>query len=62
MKLYAVIMSANYKCCVLRVLTFKVAAYVLLYDLLFLILVLRSWCGIFGVRVGGGVMAGGVFR
>jgi len=33
-KLYAVIMSVIYKCSVMRVLTFKVAAYVLLCDLL----------------------------
>ena len=62
MKLYAVIKSAIYRCSVLPVLTFKVAANILLYDLLSLILVLRSSFGNFGVGIGGGVMAGGVFR
>jgi hypothetical protein len=60
-KLYDVIMSVIYKCSVMRVLTFKVAAYVLLCDLLWSSLVLGSWCGSSGVRVGGGVTAGGVF-
>ena len=62
MKLYAVIMSDIYKCSVMRVLTFKVAAYVLLCNLLWLGLVLGSWCASSGVRVGGGVMAGGFIR
>jgi len=53
-------MSVIYKCSVVCVLTFKVAAYVLLCDLLWLGLVLASWCGSSGVRVGGGCSAGGV--
>ena len=43
-KLYAVIMSVIYKCSVMRVLTFKVAAYVLLCDLL----MVGSCAGILG--------------
>ena len=60
-KLYAVTMSIIYKCSIMHVLTFRVAVYVLLCDLLRLGLVLGSWCSSSGVRVGGGVMAGGVF-
>ena len=55
MKLYAVRMSVIYKCSVMRVLTFKVAAYVLLYDLLWLGHVLGTWCDRSEVRVGRGV-------
>ena len=62
MKLYAVRMSVIYKCSLLRVMTFKVAAYVILCDLLWLGLVLGSWCGSSGVGLGGGVMSGGVSR
>ena len=62
MKFYAVIISVIYKRSVMRVLTFKVAAYVLLCDFLQLGLVLGSWCGSSAVREGGGVMAGGVIR
>ena len=61
-KLYAVITSAISKCSVLSVLTSKLVAYILLYDMVCLILLLTSWYGKSGVRVGGGVMAGGVFR
>jgi len=55
MKLYVVIMSIIYKSSIMLVLTFRVAAYVLLCDLLWLGLVLGSWCGSSGARVGGGI-------
>ena len=61
MKWYAVIMSVIYECSIVRLLTLKVATYVLLCNLLCLGLVLESWCGSSRVRVGVGVMAGGVF-
>jgi hypothetical protein len=47
-------MSVIYKCSIVCVLTFKVAAYVQLCDLLWLGLMLGSCCGSSGVRVGGG--------
>jgi len=49
--------------CFVCVLTFKVAACVPLCDLLWLGLVLGSWCGSSGVREGGGgCSAGGVIQ
>ena len=61
-ELCAVIMSVIYKRSVMRVLSFRVAAYVLLCDLLWSGLVLGFWCGSSGGRIGGGCYGWWVYQ